>query len=317
MKNTHFKHLMILLGVNCFWGPLCMMFKYASISLSPQAVVVTRWAGISMLLWIFISFPKTQKHFKISWKDILKTWPALIIGFFFVGPSQSLSLYALQFTSSIEASALNSTEPILATLLAIIMIREYINVKGGIALVIGLLGTYIITIGFQLPVLKEDSAMGNLLYFGAMFIEALSLVLSKFYFKNTKGILIVLWYAIGCFLSSITLPLLLPTYIPLIYNSMTLLSTLGLFYLIVVAGCFCFISWYHFVPFTPINIMSISTGIQPLIAVLLGILFMKERLTLEVGIGILCILISIGIASITEHAVINYLEKFRIKKLFR
>ena len=105
--------------------------------LPPFTFILFRAVGATFLFWItsFIFYQKIEK------KDI---WRFALCGFFGVTANQLMFFSGLSLTSTIHASIIMISSPIIVSILSIFMIKERMNWKKAIGIGIGLTGALMV-----------------------------------------------------------------------------------------------------------------------------------------------------------------------------
>lgn len=105
--------------------------------LPPFTFILFRAVGATFLFWVTSCF----FYQKIEKKDI---WRFALCGFFGVTANQLMFFSGLSLTSTIHASIIMISSPIIVSVLSIFMIKERMNWKKAIGIGIGLIGALVV-----------------------------------------------------------------------------------------------------------------------------------------------------------------------------
>lgn len=125
----------------------------------PYAFIVLRVLGATILFWAISIFTKKEK---IEQQDYVRIFLAAIFGAAF----NMLTFFkGLSLTTPISASVIMLTTPILVLLLSTIILKEKVNIKKVLGIVIGLIGAFVLIIYGQSVNGGENPLLGNFLVF--------------------------------------------------------------------------------------------------------------------------------------------------------
>ena len=298
--GSHSVAVLPLVVIACFWGASNLMIKLVLNDFSVSALTMWRWIGVSVVMWTLLAKPSFRQFMRVKLPARKDALSAVLIGLFCMGPAQTLLCYGLTLTTTIEGTALNASGPVWAALLAIFILKERLNSQMWFAIGVGFVGAYILTIGFTLPEFKESSATGNLVYLVGVIFEMAGMVLAKKVILRSPGMGTIAWQMVGTAVWSSLVPVLIPSLFVLEYKNIGWISLTALGYLILFAGVLCFTAWYKIAEKTPVSFMALVITVEPVVAALLGSLFLKEPLTLELILGMTLVLAAVGVAAIEK-----------------
>jgi len=273
-----------LLGTNLFFAINYSAVKYftANHYAGPFALNIIR-IGVSLILfWILFLFSKEK--IKIYKKDI----PAfLLCALTAIALNQMFFIKGLSFTFPIHASLLTLITPIMITIIAAVILRERITIAKVTGLLLGISGAVL------LLATKEASAPGDNILLGDTLV-IFSALAYTFYFILVKPLMekyspvhvMRLVFTFGFFM---ILPVCTKEFSNITWQYFTL-KDWGFLFLITIPGTFLA---YIFNVYG-IKILSASTAgayiySQPVFAVIIAMIFLKEQLTLDKAIAALLI----------------------------
>jgi drug/metabolite transporter (DMT)-like permease len=208
----------------------------------------------------------------------------------FFGPSHALYYYALQHTSTTEGTALGTTSPIWTATFAFVFLREKVGGRRFAALVVGLIGAYIVSIGFALPQVNAGHTYGNLIYLLATIMESAVTVIAAPIARRSSGITVLAWEVSGAAFALILISSLHLPGMEFAIKAPSLSGVLAISYLVLVAGMMCFAGWYMLVESAPVSLLVVSLMLQPPLAAIVGYFAFGEKITRDLVIGSVVIL---------------------------
>lgn len=162
----------------------------------PYAFIVFRISGASILFWIASLFIKKET---INTSDYLRIFFAAIFG---VSLNMLTFFKGLSYTTPINASVVMVTTPIIVLTLSAIILKEKLQTRRIIGVVIGLAGAvYLIAYGNGLHLDNRTIQWGNFLVFVNAFSYSLYLILVKKLTAKYHPITFAKWmYLLGFFM---------------------------------------------------------------------------------------------------------------------
>lgn len=158
----------------------------------PYGFIVLRVGGSAALFWLVWLFLPKQKIEKIDFLRIIAS------AFFGVALNMLTFFKGLSLTSPISASVLMVTTPIIVLLLSAILIREKLQARKIIGILLGLAGTVLLIYYGQSTKNAPDAFWGNLLVFVNAISYGLYLIIVKKLMDKYDAFSFVNWiYLIG------------------------------------------------------------------------------------------------------------------------
>jgi drug/metabolite transporter (DMT)-like permease len=182
--------------------------------LSPYTLTFFRLSGGMILFWVISLFVKNEK---VPAKDILLLFFA---SFFALTLNQLPFFVGLSMTSSIDASIVVTTLPIVTMILAAIIIKEPITLMKAMGVLVGASGALLLVFSSQTPKAGGSNFWGNIIVFGAATSFAVYLTVFKNLVMRYSPVTIMKWMFL--FGTIVCLPF---CYKPLIQTDFTLLSS--------------------------------------------------------------------------------------------
>ena len=237
-------------------------------------------------LLLGMSLKSGRNYFKISKKGLLQ---CIIMGLV------TQALFNLSYSGCINSvgvamgSVLLYTAPIFVSILSRLLFKEDINARKGIALVINLLGCFIMVTGGDLSVLKV-SGIGVLLGIGAGFFYAMVTILGKFTSDEVDPFTMVFYNFLFGWISLALISNPIPK-IAAVSDLHFWLLAFG-YGLIPTVGSYLFYmnGISHDVELSRVPIIA---SVEPIIATIIGLLVFGENITLVNALGLVIVLFSI------------------------
>lgn len=236
---------------------------------------------LPLLYWREGAWPSLSKH---AW--LVVTLQALCGSFLF----NLLLLTGLSYTSASYAGLLTSATPAFMLLFGVLLFKERYTLKTWVTIALGMIGLIILSLGEQLSV-NQFSVVGCLLILMAVACECIFLLLRK---KLPSTLSSLALASIICLINSaLFLPGAIYEYVTHPHAPLTLHSVLvSLYY----GGCItagAYLLWFAGMARASTSMLSLSTALMPVSALLLAWLLLGEPIYPLKWIGTGCILISI------------------------
>lgn len=293
----------ILAGLNLLWSPVNLIVNLAHRDgASPFAIAAVRWTTLALLLGGLLATPWFRGITGAKWPSRTDAATCIILGLLLFGPSHALYYFAITKTSSFEGTALGTTAPIWVALLSYFFLRESIGWARSISIVIGFVGAYFVSVGFQLPALNQGHTFGNSLYLLAVLMECIAGVWSIHIARRTSGITVLWLQILGAAIFMGLGPMLFPSALAfsIAGTGTTFWACIG--YLVIFSGLITFSVWYTLAERAPLSLMVVTILMQPPLAALLGVWFLGETVTLNVAVGTGLILGALALTAIGNRS---------------
>jgi drug/metabolite transporter (DMT)-like permease len=159
-----------MLLATLFWAGNYVVGGVAVATMSPFDLTYLRWAIAIVPLLLIAHFVE-----KPRWGAVLRAWPLLLVLGLLGMLAYNLFLYeALNFTTPAGASLINAANPATMALLAALLVRDRLTLRGIAGILISLAGVLVIlSQGSLSTVLEFDFNVGQLLMVGAVLVFSL------------------------------------------------------------------------------------------------------------------------------------------------
>lgn len=266
----------ILLSV--IWGTNFLWTRIVVNDIGPLILVFFRILFGFFTIFIYVFANKTK---------IYLTWPKLgvfvVLGFFNVTLPFLLITWAQQTISSGLAGVMNTTYPLFSFLFAAIFLpEERISWFRAVGLLIGFCGALVLaTSGFS-----GSKTVNSLTGIIAMLFASISYAFALIYAKKTARRMNANEQSIG----QISIALITISITTILFESRLRLPTLPLSWIgLVWSGVLCTgvgtILWYSLLNSAGTTLTSLTSYVSPVIAVILGIIFLQEEFIWQIALG--------------------------------
>lgn len=263
------------------WGSTWMAIKVGLEDSPPLWSAGLRFVIAGLMVLVISRFRSAK--FPRSWKE---TGKVAIPGIFMYGLSYMLVYRSEVYIDSALTAVLFASFPFFVAGISHFMLREEsLNLWGWVGLVIGFLGTAVVSYDSLLQ--SRFVFLGTLLVLLAAAASAYGTVYIRARLKEYD---IAVMASIQMILGALIIVLTAFIFEPLNAFRITFKSVTALFYLAVFGTVVAFLGYYWLLKRLRAIIVSQIGFITPIIALILGYFFMSERLSFPAGIGSLLIL---------------------------
>ncbi|MGA4721765.1 DMT family transporter [Fictibacillus nanhaiensis] len=281
----------LLVVANLIWGGNFVIGRAIASSLPPVTLSFMRWCT-AFLIFLPFAVPflrKESQMLKKHWQVVLILSITGITGF------NTLLYIALHYTTSINASIVNTSTPILLFLLSFVFLKEKLNAKqiaGALLSLIGLL--FIISKGSIAVLLQLSFNKGDLIVIGAVICWSIYSLLIRRY----AGILPT--YSTFIVTAFLGILILLPFSIHEMQTK-EIVWSLGTIATILYTGIFAsfvaFMSWNTAVERVGPSKAGVFLNLIPVFAAIFAVLFINESLAWYQGAGGVLVILGVFIST--------------------
>lgn len=294
-----------LTSVSFLWGTSFAAAKTGLAELTPINLVALRCIVASLVFSIILLSMRTGN--KIERKDIGKF---IVLGFLAITSYFYIQYTGLQYTTTIHSALIMATSPIYTGIFSSILGWEHLTLLSGIGILTAFTGvSTIVTNGQFADILHLDTIKGDLLLLTNAVIWAGFTLYGKSILQKYRPFVVMAY--IHLFGTALLIPFVFTANplapIPL-QNQLASISwstVAAAMYLGLLCSVYAYFIWYTGVEKIGAVRTAVFTYFNPLFAIIAGILFMKESVTLFTLIG--------GFMVITGVYITNY-KNFTPKK---
>lgn len=286
----------LLVFATLLWGGNFVIGRAVAGDIPPITLAFLRWV-VAFLIFFPIAYSRTKKE----WPLLKKHFGAvLILALTGVAAFNTLVYIGLHYTTSINASLMNSSTPIIIYILSFIFLKERLTKFQLFGTLLSLAGVLFIISGGSLESLLAFSFnKGDLIVVVAVICWSVySLLIKKYAGKLPGYATFLVTIALG------TLMLLPFTVYELLTTSQTIIwapSTFGaILYVGVIASIVAFLSWNTGVVALGANKAGIYLNFIPLFATIFAVIFLDEKLLLAQVVGGIAVIAGVFITTLKK-----------------
>ncbi|MFJ7734570.1 DMT family transporter [Lysinibacillus sp. NPDC097231] len=264
----------LLLLATLLWGGNFVIGRAVSGDIPPLTLAFLRWC-----VAFIVFFPIAFQNLKREWRMLKENWPIVIIlALTGVAAFNTLVYIGLHYTTSINASLMNSSTPIMIYILSFIFLKEKLSKFQLFGTALSLSGVIFIISGGSFASLVDFTFnKGDLIVVVAVFCWSIYSLLIKHYANRLPG---QSTFLVTIFIGAM---MLLPFYI---YETITITDSIhwqwstiaAILYVGVFASIVAFLSWNSGVVQLGANKASIYLNFIPVFASIFAVIFLDEKL---------------------------------------
>lgn len=274
----------LLVVATLIWGGNFVIGRAITSSLPPVTLSFLRWCTAFVIF-----FPFAWPFLRKEWGLLKKQWPiVLFMAVTGIAGFNTLLYIALHYTTSINASLVNSSTPIIIFMLSFIFMGERLSAQQAAGAILSFLGLlFIISKGSLEVLLKFSFNVGDLIVIAAVICWSIYSILIKQFAGRLP--------AYSTFTVSMVLGILIlfPFFVREALTTEIVWSTgsiLTILYTGIFASIVAFMSWNTAVERVGPNKAGIFLNLIPVFAALFAVLFIDETLAWYQAGGVLVIL---------------------------
>lgn len=253
---------------------------------SPMAYMATRCLGAAAIFWLISLFLPREK---VAPRDLTVIILGGLLG---IVVSQTLTAWALTFTTPVYFSLIATLTPVATMLCATLFIGEKISTRGVVGVALGVAGAMLMVfIGWQGGSGKND-ILGIALTLLSMFTWAVYLIITRKVSARYTAVTQMKWVFLASAIAVLPFSLTDLQSAPL-YSAATQWSGLAEMAFIVV---FATVAGYFAIPFAmrylKATTVSVYTNLQPIVASLVAIALSQDMLTWDKPVALVLVLLS-------------------------
>ena len=253
---------------------------------SPMAYMATRCLGAAAIFWLISLFLPREK---VAPRDLTVIILGGLLG---IVVSQTLTAWALTFTTPVYFSLIATLTPVATMLCAALFIGEKISVRGIAGVALGVAGAMLMVfIGWQGGSGKND-ILGISLTLLSMFTWAVYLIITRKVSARYTAVTQMKWVFLASAIAVLPFSLT-DLQSATLYSAATQWSGLAEMAFIVV---FATVAGYFAIPFAmrylKATTVSVYTNLQPIVASLVAIALSQDVLTWDKPVALVLVLLS-------------------------
>ena len=284
---------LLLILATLLWGGNFVIGRAVAGDIPPITLAFLRWC-VAFIVFLPIAYSRVKRE----WHMIKANWPAVIVmAITGVACFNTLVYIGVYYTTSINASLMNSSTPIIIYILSFIFLKERLSKFQLIGTALSLAGVvFILSKGSLETLLSFSFNKGDLIVLIAVFCWGVYSLLVKQYAGRLPGYsTFLVTIALGVMmLLPFTIYELMTTSVEIVWSP----STIGaILYVGIIASIVAFLSWNNGVVALGANKASIYLNFIPLFATIFAVLFLDEDLLIAQLIGGLAVICGVLLAN--------------------
>lgn len=277
MTNKKVAYLYLIITF-CAWGSLYVVSKFVLGKVPVLTVLFLRYliAGITLLLIL-----RKGEAKKIERQDYKYIFFIGFIGYFLSVGSQ---LIGIKLSSASVASLVNSMNPITITVFAAIMLKERLTIRKVICVILAVIGVYIIIGGLK----GNGQVLGIVFSILSVISWSLVSVIVKKVTQKYTAIQVTtycMFVAAACTLPCSAYELVTTHNVQFDFTAIVALLYMGL-----VCTALAYILWNKSLSMIEAGTCSLFYPVQPMVSVLLGCMFLGEKIDIKFIFGAILII---------------------------
>ena len=284
---------LLLILATLLWGGNFVIGRAVAGDIPPITLAFLRWC-VAFIVFLPIAYSRVKRE-----RHMIKAnWPAVIVmAITGVACFNTLVYIGVYYTTSINASLMNSSTPIIIYILSFVFLKERLSKFQLIGTALSLAGViFILSKGSLETLLSFSFNKGDLIVLIAVFCWGVYSLLVKQYAGRLPGYsTFLVTIALGVMmLLPFTIYELMTTSVEIVWSP----STIGaILYVGIIASIVAFLSWNNGVVALGANKASIYLNFIPLFAAIFAVLFLDEDLLLAQLIGGLAVICGVLLAN--------------------
>lgn len=271
MSNTKIYFLMILCTL--FWAGAFIAAKLSSPFIPPFTLTFLRFSIAVVILYVIMKSSK-QDLYKLSKKDIPTFLFTGLIGMF---GYHVLFFIAVKYTTAINSSIIGASNPIITTILSIIFLKDRINYKRVLGIILSFAGVFLTITNASLTVIKSFSLnYGDMVMLLAVLMWASYGVFSKWVMPRYSPITLTFYSFLFCTL--LIFPFVIYEAPWKLMSSIPHYSYLAVIYMSVFPSVIGYLVQQMSIKQIGPSKTSIFINLVPMFSIILSVLILKESL---------------------------------------
>jgi drug/metabolite transporter (DMT)-like permease len=294
MFNNRKKAIISLILATLIWASTYSVVKIGLENISPFTLALIRGILATTILLIFCIIKGLLKEIFNFIK--IHFWVALLLGLLGMFLIQSFQNFGLKYSSSIMGGILINVSPIFILFLSVAFLKESANRNKILGIILGFAGIIIMTLmgGDFSNFSVQNTFSGNMMLLGVALSWAIYSIITKKFLNDFQPLTITfISYLVGTiFFIPITL---MSSDISELYTY-SVTSWIIILYLGIFGSAAAYFLWNYGVKYIEVSRASIFQYLSPSIAILIGFLFLNEKIDFFDILGIIFIFSGIYIA---------------------
>lgn len=237
-------------------------------------------AGLILIIYFFLKGEKIPSFSDLKFH--------FLMGFLLISCSNGLTTWAIKYIPSYLGALLSSLMPFLMLIENYLFTKQKIKPIALIGLLIGFLGVALLMSSFIEDFSNDYFLFGIVLCISGVLTWTTGTILTVQNKRQLDPYTGIGWQMFFGGLILFASVYATGQHVPI--QTVPLQTWLWICYLILIGSIFCFMCYLYSLKYLPLDFVSIYVYVNPLIALIMGILFLNEKLTWSIILGSLVIL---------------------------
>lgn len=275
--------------MNLVWGASYLIADIGLQHMSPGALAAWRFLITTALMFALLILRGTD--LRIARRDIL---PIAIIGCVAVAGTYLLTYHGIQMDSSTDRAVVSPLEPVALAILGAIFLRERLRGKQWAGIGLACLGAYLLVVRTSLGGFHARQMIGQGLMLLSFFTEGAYSIIGKPLLARYRPLTLTVWcmFFATVFLfaaSAIEGRLPPPPDCAAAWGAVLFLA--------IPCSLIGYTLWYLVLEHKPAGEVGVYIFLQPVVGIILGMVFRGERLTALLVLGTLLVVLGVWLTS--------------------
>lgn len=291
MNNKKISYLYLFITF-FIWGSLYVVSKFVIGNIPVITVSFFRYAIAGISLFVLLKRKNVKKIESQDYKYIF------LIGFVGYFMAIGLQLIGTKLSNASTASLINSMSPVAIMILAAVILKERLTFKKIVCLILAIVGVYVIIGG-----LKSGETLGIIVSLASVVMWSLVSVIVRKVSQKYDPLQITTY---GIIIAAIcTFPISIVELSQSTNVHFTMSSIISLIYMGIVCTAVAHALWNKSLSNLEAGTCSLFYPLQPMVSILLGIIFLGETITLKFILGALLITVGVLFSIVGKKNIVN------------
>ncbi|HAT04078.1 MAG TPA: hypothetical protein DCS29_04935 [Candidatus Magasanikbacteria bacterium] len=298
MFDNKKKTILSLIFATLIWASTYSVTKIGLQDIAPFTLALIRGILATSILFIFCVTKGLLREIFDFIKMHLGT--TLLLGLLGTFLLQSFNNFGLKYSSSIMGGILINASPIFILFLSILFLKESTSRNKILGIILGFTGIVIMTlVGENFSDFKtQNTFFGNIMLLAVALCWAIySIIIKKNISRFQPLTLTFISYLVG---TIFFIPTVLINKDPLVFHAYSFISWVIILYLGIFGSAAAYLLWNYGVKYIEVSKASIYQYLSPAIAILLGFLFLHEKIDTPDILGIIMVFGGIYVSQRTD-----------------
>ena len=279
----------LLLSICAAWGIHMAVIKVAMDHITPLTYVAIRMAIIALILSPLLRW-HPGKMLRI-----------VIAGACFGGLNYAFMFTGIMLTNASIGSVVAESYVVIATIFGVVFLGEHVGWRRCLGIAAAIMGVLVIATAEGDLIGSRNLPLGAFLIVMGTAAEATGALFVK-RIEGVKPLALLGWFGVvGCLLTTVLAVIIDRDHFSWVSNGSAMPVALATVYSVFAASIFGHASYYYLLQRVPLSIIAPSGLLITLFAVMAGVFWLGEPLTLRVVLGALLVLSGVAVVLIRSH----------------